>query len=62
VKVEAFDVGGRHVRTFATRTPAGPGTHWDLRDDSGEAVTPGLYLVRATLGGHILTRRVTITR
>lgn len=64
MKVEAFDIGGRHVRTIRdTDMPAGPsGLDWDLRDDAGQPVTPGLYLVRATLGGRVLTRRVTVTR
>jgi len=64
MKVEAFDVGGRRVRMLRDADlPAGAsGLDWDLRDDLGQPVSPGLYVVRAKLGGHVLTRRVTVTR
>lgn len=62
--IEAFDVTGRHVRTLATgEHPAGRGTiMWDLRDDEGRPLGSGLYLVRARIGSHVFTRRVTVTR
>ncbi|TPW13344.1 MAG: hypothetical protein FD129_1294, partial [bacterium] len=43
-----FDISGRRIRRLpaASGTPGNGLTRWDLRDDSGHAVTPGLYFVR----------------
>jgi carboxypeptidase T len=56
------DVQGRLVRTLAGG-PRAAGQYalgWDLRDDAGHRVAPGLYLVRmsGTVGGR--TRRVVV--
>ncbi len=48
VRLEVFAIDGRLVRTLAAGERAG-GEHaaaWDLRDASGRAVPPGLYLAR----------------
>jgi hypothetical protein len=60
VRVEAFDVLGRRVRTLAHGEFA-PGTHaliWDGADDDGTVVKPGVYMVRAVADGFISQRRV----
>lgn len=62
VQVDAFSVDGRHVRRLASGwRPAGHGeVAWDLRDDAGNRVPAGLYLVRARLGVSLWTRRVAV--
>ena len=64
VRVEAFDIGGRRVRTLRDlEEPAGPATiDWDLRGDDGLSLAPGLYLIRAQLNDRVLTRRVVVSR
>ncbi len=64
VSVEAFDVGGRKVRTLASEErPAGPGAIvWDLTDDAGRPLQAGLYLVSARLGEASFLRRVMVVR
>ena len=60
VTLVAFDALGRAVRHLADGTQqAGPHQLvWDLRDDGGAVLPPGLYLVRLTAGGASFTRRV----
>jgi hypothetical protein len=63
VKIEAFDVAGRLVRTLASgMRPASDETLvWDLRDSFGHSLGAGLYLVRARIGSSSFTRRVTVS-
>ena len=62
VRVDAFDIMGRHVRTLiAGFRPAGRGDlSWDLKDDQGRRVNAGVYLVRGKLGDRSFHHRVTI--
>ncbi|MBT3342286.1 MAG: hypothetical protein HN712_16135 [Gemmatimonadetes bacterium] len=48
VDVEIFDLSGRRVRHLISgRQPAGASNEsWDARDDGGDLVPPGLYLLR----------------
>ncbi len=64
VVVEAFDVAGRRVRMIEDgERPAGVLTlHWDLTDDEGRPVGPGIYFVRASIGGPALARRLVVLR
>jgi len=64
VRIEAFDVSGRRVRTLARgERPAGSSeVAWDLRDEQGRRVEPGLYLVRARLGDSVRSRRIVVVR
>lgn len=60
LRLEVFDTAGRRVRALAAG-PREPGTHafaWDLRDDAGRRVAPGLYLARCAAAGEAVTRRV----
>jgi FlgD Ig-like domain len=60
VKLAIYDVGGRRVRAFAPGALSA-GEHslaWDLRDESGRAVSPGLYLARLDADGQALTQRI----
>ncbi len=61
VSLEILDVAGRRVRTLVSGAmSAGRYDHgWDLRDDAGHAVAPGVYLARlATLDGARVRRVV----
>ena len=60
VELAVFDVAGRRVRTLSRATLAA-GRHavtWDGRDDGGQVLGAGVYLVRANAGGRVLTQRV----
>jgi hypothetical protein len=48
VRLELFDLRGRRVRTLVHRElPAGVRTEsWDLLDDAGRRVAPGVYYAR----------------
>jgi hypothetical protein len=63
-RVSIYDVAGRKVRMLPSlNEPAGTYTMvWDLTDDSGAQVSPGLYFVRAQGGGTDLTRRIVVAR
>jgi flagellar hook assembly protein FlgD len=51
------------VRTLARHSVSAGVTFldWDLRDDRGEHVPPGIYFVRATAGRAVQTRRLVVT-
>jgi len=62
VLVEAFDVSGRRVRTLADQQYE-PGEHpvrWDLYDEQGRRVLPGMYKVRARMGSTTFVRNVVV--
>ena len=63
VAADAFDITGRHVREIASgRRSAGHGEFvWNLRDDSGRAVRPGVYLVRTRMAGRSWTHHVAVS-
>ena len=63
-ELEAFDIAGRRVRRIASGLhAAGQGEiAWDLHDDAGARVAPGVYLVRAAFGGHTSVRRLVVMR
>ena len=53
VRVDVFDVGGRHVRTLLSRALP-RGTHivgWDGRNEDGAAVATGTYFARWSVDG-----------
>ena len=62
LRVEAFDIAGRKVRTLAMgQYSAGNfDLHWDLRDDAGQHLEPGAYLVRSQVGDAVFLRRVLV--
>jgi hypothetical protein len=63
VRVELFDVGGRRVRTLLDES-RGAGTSnltFDLRDEHGQRLAQGIYLVQARLGESVITRRLVVT-
>jgi hypothetical protein len=64
VRIEVFDLAGRRVWSMLESSlPAGPADlRWDLVDQSGGRVRPGLYLVRATAGQSSVSRRVVVLK
>ena len=64
VRLDVLDAQGRRVRTLTDgEWAAGPASlTWDLRDEGGRAVAPGLYFARMAAGGESLTRRVIVLR
>lgn len=63
-EVAIYDVTGARVRRLDTSHPS-PGfvpLQWDLRDDRGRAVRPGLYFVRASARGSVATLRLAVVR
>lgn len=62
--LEIVDVAGRRVlRRALGIVERGPGsTAWDGRDDAGRTATPGMYLVRLTVGDAVATSRVLMLR
>ena len=64
VRVEVFDVTGRRIRTLAEGNFS-PGRHdvaWDLRDDHGNRVDAGMFMVRALAGGQTFHQRLVVMR
>jgi hypothetical protein len=64
VEAGVYDLLGRLVRSLR---PGGlePGIRslaWDLRDDAGRRVVPGLYFVRARIGANELRKSVVVSR
>ena len=62
--VRIHDLAGRLVRTVQDG-PLSAGVHtltWDLHDESGRTVAPGLYLVRAETNRFTTVHRVIVIR
>lgn len=52
LRVELYDVGGRRLRDLSFLPSAPSGEHqvlWDGRDESGQRVAPGIYLLRVDI-------------
>ncbi|MGH7731334.1 MAG: C25 family cysteine peptidase [Candidatus Eiseniibacteriota bacterium] len=62
LELAIYDLAGRRVRTLAQgQARAGRGrASWDMRDGRGERAPAGVFLVRMTLGGRTLTRKVVV--
>jgi flagellar hook assembly protein FlgD len=59
-KIDIYDARGGHVRSLVN-APARPGEHrvqWDSRDDKGGRVASGPYLVRISVTGRSVTKRL----
>lgn len=64
VRLEVFDLAGRHVRTLVNETRS-PGVHrepWDARDEQGRRVASGVYLYRLIAGEFNATRRMVLLK
>ena len=64
MQLEVIGIDGRRVRTLvdASMTLGDHEVVWDGRDESGQAVAPGLYFDRLTSAGRTLSRRIVMTR
>ena len=65
VKLRVFDGRDRLVRTLEQLPYLAPGFYtvtWNGLDNSGRAVASGVYHARLELGGHVLTRRLTLLK
>mgnify|MGYP000845686628 FL=1 len=59
-ELAVYSITSQRIRTLAT-DPMNAGTHtavWDGRDDSGRAVSSGVYISRLTSGKHTATSRM----
>ena len=64
VDLSVYDPSGRRVRTLVGGR-FGPGfhrVHWDGRDDRGDPVGSGVYLIRLEVGGKVYTRKAVLVR
>jgi hypothetical protein len=64
VKLEIFDIMGRHVRTLVNQTqPAGRYTMvWDGRNEQGEVVASGVFIYKLRAGSFEQARRMALVR
>jgi len=63
-EISIFDLGGRRIRTLL-RGLMSAGEHtstWDGRDDSGVALTAGIYFYRIETNGYVETRKLTLMK
>ncbi len=65
VRLDVFDVQGRLVRTLVDTPQEAAGRHeraWDLRDDSGRSVSPGMYFYKLQSPEGTFSRRLVVLR
>jgi len=63
-ELAVYSVTGQRVRTLVSG-PMAAGTHkatWDGRDDSGRAVSSGVYISRLTSGKNTATGRMALVK
>lgn len=58
--VRVHDVAGRRVRSWPAPVAASEGFTWDLRNDGGARVAPGVYWVAGRHAGRIVARSITV--
>jgi len=63
-EIVIFDVAGRRVRTLLDRNtvPSQGSVTWDARDGLGAPVPSGVYFVKLTSQGRVLTRKLVLAR
>ena len=64
VELSVLDLAGRQIRSWPSQTET-PGSHlrvWDGNGEDGRPVRPGLYLLRARVGGEESVARIMILR
>jgi hypothetical protein len=64
VSIAIFDVNGRLIKTLAS-VQMRTGTHklvWDARDEQGNAVAAGIYILRFNANNYIGTKKIIVAR
>ncbi len=62
-KIDIFDATGKRVRRFESIFEAGTTrTTWNLEDQAGHTLASGTYFLRARIGGHFATQKLTVLR
>ena len=62
VSIQIFDLSGRLIKTLATKEMQA-GTHqvlWNVKDEKGNAVSSGIYLLRLNTGGYSVTKKLSV--
>ncbi len=65
VKLDVHDLAGRRIKVLIDGESLAAGEHdftWYGRDERGQPVASGLYLVRLSVGGQVATKRVSLVR
>lgn len=64
VELDVFDINGRHIRELFQNAVPGSRSqvHWDGRNNSGEPVAAGVYLVKLAWPEGSAATRVTVIR
>ena len=65
IRLDVYDVRGRHVRRLMDDAQRQPGVYdarWDLRDARGHRVSSGVYFVKLHMLDGIDVKRVTVVR
>ena len=63
MRLEIFNVDGRHVRTFDIDRSAGwHEVTWDGRDDLGQPSAAGMYITRYSVGSMVKTNKMTMVK
>ncbi|MFH0893365.1 MAG: T9SS type A sorting domain-containing protein [Bacteroidota bacterium] len=58
VKIELFDMLGRNLKTFVNKDLGQGSYKYDLH--SSDTGTPGIYLIKLTVGNNIITKRIVV--
>jgi flagellar hook assembly protein FlgD len=64
ISLDIFDVNGRLVKAF-TSVPADAGSHrltWNARDNNGNAVHAGIYLLKLQTGNYSQTTKIVLMK
>ena len=64
VRMEIFDILGRHVKTLVDEylADASGQIAWDATDESGQTAASGLYFYRLSVDDHSQTKRMVLLR
>jgi hypothetical protein len=64
VQIRLYNSSGQLVRTLLRQRVAGGQYHleWDLLNERGQRVSPGVYVAVMEAGGHRITRKLVVTR
>lgn len=58
LRIEVIDISGRIVKRFSNSNNGSQIIQWDLRDENGSELTQGVYIIKASSGSSVLTKRL----